>query len=214
VTDSPEKTLCGANKSHGRGTCRNPAGHRTDHLGVGSCSVHGGATPNGKRSAAKAAVRQLIDGGRLRGFLQVDVEQLSDAEVMLEELHRSRQVVLYLESVIASWQQTEPELDEDGWREDVGLPELMEEHLGEMSVSVADSERAAWLAVYRQERAHLLNVAKTVRALGLVEAQQRLDEGRQMLVMLVLRSVLERLGFAGDARLDVVVPEVLLELAS
>lgn len=48
-----ERVLCGARTRAG-GTCRKVAGYGTDHLGFGSCKFHGGSTPNGRKSAARA----------------------------------------------------------------------------------------------------------------------------------------------------------------
>lgn len=36
---------CGARKTDGSGTCEQPAGFGTDHVGAGRCKFHGGATP-------------------------------------------------------------------------------------------------------------------------------------------------------------------------
>lgn len=52
----PDKALCGAKTS--RGTCRQVAGARTDHLGVGCCWRHGGSTPTHERSASLVIARQ------------------------------------------------------------------------------------------------------------------------------------------------------------
>jgi hypothetical protein len=49
---------CGAKTQNG-GKCRNPAGFRTDHLGYGSCFKHSGATTNGNKAAARAAVMAM-----------------------------------------------------------------------------------------------------------------------------------------------------------
>lgn len=50
--------LCGAKcKSDGK-PCRLYAGFRTDHVGWGSCYLHGGATPTHKRGVVKAAAKK------------------------------------------------------------------------------------------------------------------------------------------------------------
>lgn len=54
----PDKALCGAqlpNQPKGR-TCRQVAGWKTDHLGVGSCIRHGGATPTHAVNARRARI--------------------------------------------------------------------------------------------------------------------------------------------------------------
>ena len=42
---------CDAKKKQSEGTCHRPAGWGTDHLGVGRCKLHGGASPNGNKAA-------------------------------------------------------------------------------------------------------------------------------------------------------------------
>jgi hypothetical protein len=42
---------CGA-KTRSGGECRQPRGNRTDHPGFGRCWLHGGASPNGRKTAA------------------------------------------------------------------------------------------------------------------------------------------------------------------
>lgn len=56
------KTRCGATRKRGRpGRCSLPAGHGTDHPGVGQCKYHGGNTPIGVRAAARPSL-QLLTG--------------------------------------------------------------------------------------------------------------------------------------------------------
>lgn len=52
--DSGMKELCGAQK-RGGGTCRQPAGHGTDHA-YGPCAKHGGNLPAHKTAAARHEV--------------------------------------------------------------------------------------------------------------------------------------------------------------
>lgn len=57
-------TACGASARSSGGTCRNPAGFKTDHPGQGRCHLHGGATPikHGRYSTIKRPeIRALIE---------------------------------------------------------------------------------------------------------------------------------------------------------
>jgi hypothetical protein len=45
-----EGPKCGANRKSG-GTCGQAAGWGTDHPGVGTCKLHGGSTPTGRKHA-------------------------------------------------------------------------------------------------------------------------------------------------------------------
>lgn len=62
---APHGTFCGARKKQGGGRCRLVAGFRTDHVGVGKCWLHGGATPSRharystvKRESLRALIAQ------------------------------------------------------------------------------------------------------------------------------------------------------------
>lgn len=62
------RDTCGAKKRDGSGDpCRRPAGWGTDHLGFGTCKLHGGSTPNaGRHAITLEAARQVEEwGGRL-----------------------------------------------------------------------------------------------------------------------------------------------------
>jgi hypothetical protein len=54
------KPLCGARKRAADGPCRQGAGARTDHQGIGKCWLHGGSTPNHQQSAARELVRREV----------------------------------------------------------------------------------------------------------------------------------------------------------
>lgn len=48
----PPNPHCGARLKSRDGLCGNRAGFRTDHVGFGSCYLHGGATETGRKHAA------------------------------------------------------------------------------------------------------------------------------------------------------------------
>ena len=58
--------LCGAKKRQGEGTCTQPAGWGTDHVGIGRCRLHGGSTQNHKTAAVTTQARRdvVLFGGR------------------------------------------------------------------------------------------------------------------------------------------------------
>jgi hypothetical protein len=49
--------VCGAQKKQGEGKCQRPAGWGTDHVGFGTCKLHGGRMRNHQVAAARAEVR-------------------------------------------------------------------------------------------------------------------------------------------------------------
>ncbi len=53
------KDKCGAKLKHTDGFCTKDAGWGTDHVGAGSCRLHGGMTPVGIKSAARVQLSQL-----------------------------------------------------------------------------------------------------------------------------------------------------------
>ena len=62
------RDTCGAKKRDGSGDpCRRPAGWGTDHLGFGTCKLHGGSTPNAGRHAITLEAARQVEawGGRL-----------------------------------------------------------------------------------------------------------------------------------------------------
>lgn len=62
--DRLKTSLCGARKKNGT-TCRAFAGQGTDHLGVGVCKYHGGATQaHAKRAVALEAKRRMVTLGQ------------------------------------------------------------------------------------------------------------------------------------------------------
>lgn len=53
------KKHCGA-KTRAGTKCRLRKGHRTDHVGAGRCSKHGGNTPNGKKGAQPEVIENVL----------------------------------------------------------------------------------------------------------------------------------------------------------
>jgi hypothetical protein len=63
MTERSMVTLCGATKRQGdKAPCRRPAGWGTEHVGFGTCKLHGGSTTASTKHAAKerAAWQQRI----------------------------------------------------------------------------------------------------------------------------------------------------------
>jgi hypothetical protein len=55
-----DRGVCGANRRQGGGPCQLPAGHGTDHLGVGRCKWHGGNTTSQRKAAAVEMARAHV----------------------------------------------------------------------------------------------------------------------------------------------------------
>lgn len=50
---------CGAQKRQSAGTCARPAGWGTEHVGIGTCKLHGGCAPAAVRAAARETAARL-----------------------------------------------------------------------------------------------------------------------------------------------------------
>lgn len=73
---------CGARLRQGDGTCRKEAGWGTDHLGAGTCRLHGGST----RSVTKAAQLQLLEREAAIQLARLNVAPVTDALTELGKL--------------------------------------------------------------------------------------------------------------------------------
>src|SRR3712207_8168317 len=84
-----EGDKCGA-KTQSGGKCRNAAGFRTEHPGFGSCFKHSGATTNGNKAAARAAVMAMAS--------EADAEP---SEVLLKAIRCDWGAVQYVQARLA-----------------------------------------------------------------------------------------------------------------
>jgi hypothetical protein len=84
------KPRCGARRRDG-GTCRNGAGARTDHPGVGFCANHGGSTPTHQVAAERVVAEQAVAATAARFGLDLDDTPLD--EIALREIRRSSAMV-------------------------------------------------------------------------------------------------------------------------
>lgn len=162
-------TACEA-KTRGGGRCQRPAGWGTDHVGVGSCKLHGGSTPAGRKSAQRqAAANAVVTYGLSR--------EVDPHAALLEELHRTAGHVAWLEQKIAGFE-TDGELKQYAGSEDGLLWE----------------KPAVWVELYHRERKHFAEIAKTCISVGIEERRVRIAEQQGQLIAQVIRGVLTDLG--------------------
>lgn len=97
---------CGAKTRGGSGTCRNPAGFRTSHLGRGKCFLHGGCSPikHGRYSKVHKPLAEsfaeyeqderpldlLPEIALLRGLIREFVDRQSKLAEAISEWHSVR----------------------------------------------------------------------------------------------------------------------------
>lgn len=94
ITFDPTKH-CGAKKKTGEGFCTHIAGERTDHVGLGKCWLHGGATPvkHGLRSKVrKSALKDEIQSAKHSPELLSLDEQIAFLKVILNGLLENYEV--------------------------------------------------------------------------------------------------------------------------
>lgn len=99
---------CGARTGSG-GSCRSRKGSRTDHPGYGNCSMHGGNTDAGIKSAMREMGRDLskkfkAEHSRFGGNRHdPSIATLTPEQALLEEVRRSAAFVRFLEERIGQW---------------------------------------------------------------------------------------------------------------
>jgi hypothetical protein len=194
---------CGGKKRDGSGdTCTQVAGWATDHVGIGRCKLHGGATPN---HAVAARLEQARRDVATYGLPRT----IDPAAALLEEVHRTAGHVAWLAAKVADTPETELV-----W----GVTEEVEKGAGEFTGT--DTTRKAvpnvWLDLYRQERKHLVDVSAAAIRAGVDAAIVRVTEQQGALLAGAIAQILERLELspAQQALVPSVVPGVLMAIGS
>ena len=186
--DRHDLPRCGARKRQGEGTCAQPAGWGTDHVGEGSCKLHGGATRRQASGAARVLARREAEDAVLRlGF-----EAVTDPYGALQQLAGEL-------SAVKDWLRGQVERLES-MRYQGGSGEQIR---GELS---------AYQAALRDTAAVLTAMAR----LRIDERQVRLAEAQGQLVAQAVRAILADLDLTAEqeARVPVVVPRHLRALAA
>lgn len=200
---APTKPKCGA-KTQSGGECQHPAGYKTDHVGYGRCYRHGGANPNGKKSAQRIAAREAV----VTYGLPVDVEPM---EALAQELRRTAGHVAWLGSLIASLPHEDVAADEVSLNDGVPRSGLLQYTLDK---GMLWQKPSVWVELYAQERKHLVDVSATLVRLGFAEREVRILEFQAAAFVGALRSIFTDLGMLDDPRVPDVVERRLRELST
>ena len=142
----PGHERCGGRTRSGR-PCKLPAGHGTDHPGIGRCDHHGGATPTHQVHARRVAAERAV---AVFGLPVVTTPE----QALVDEVNRANGHVQWLAARVA-------ELDP---------AELVWGERKRTTREASDGEREVtaefgagintWVVLYAQERRHLAEVAK------------------------------------------------------
>lgn len=193
TTTAVERATCNANTKRG-GSCGRPAGWGTDHVGIGTCKLHGGSTPSANKHAARIRAEALAIqyGGPI---------PLEPHEALLQELARTAGHVAWLGNVVRN-------LEEDELVGPVGSEGPTNEFGGEAHPK---AERSIWITLYQDERKHMTDVAKACIAAGIEERRVRLAEQQGQVIATVIKGIVKDLGVADHPQLGAIVRKHLTE---
>lgn len=165
-----------------KGTCKNKAGWGTDHPGIDYCKMHGGNTTSGKKSAARSFGRGLIEKQKFGGDLTL--VNITPEQAIIEEVRRSTAMVRWLEERIGQWTIQDDQVSLGG------LPRLMDETF---KGTATFTDQREWLILYRDERAHMVKVAKMAIDAGLAKRMVEVAEDQGRMLAVAIKQVLDAL---------------------
>jgi hypothetical protein len=202
-----EPGKCGAKKRSG-GTCSQPAGYGTDHVGTGRCKFHGGSTPNGKKAAQREGAE--IEAQRMVRLAGVDQDPL---EHLLESLHLAAALVQVWGAMVAAIdEKAEEESEADGFlRGELGYEEI-ESDKGFTDTIVRPKDRLMavdsrgesqihpYVAEYQRALERRAKFAKLCIDAGVAERQIRVYEQQAELAQRAFEMTLDSLELTGDQK--------------
>ena len=159
--------LCGANRQ-GKKPCGLRAGFGTDHVGVGRCKLHGGATPTHQRAAQREiARRECVSLG-----IPVEVDP---GEALIRALWEASGNVEFYRAKVAS----------------MGIDLLATEH---GPAGASKEVPSPWVLLYNEERAMLRVIAVAAIKAGVEERRVRMAEADARELFAAVAGALEAAG--------------------
>lgn len=181
---------CGVKKdglsSSGEGTCNNPAGWGTQHVGSGPCKLHGGTLPN----VTKRHLRKL-QGAELAVF--GTPKEVDPHTAVLQTVHATAGHVAWLYEKIQEMGEVE----------------------GDMTLHQYTSmgiRASVWVEMYERERMMLLRASKAAVDMGVSERQVQLAEEQGKLIAMVLQRFIDSQEIGLTPAQRQVAPRVIREL--
>ncbi len=169
--EARDTRYCGA-KTRAGTQCRRPSGWGTDHLGIGSCKLHGGRTPNHSTAANRVKAERAV----AKFALPTDVEP---SAALLDSLYRWFGMTTFLAQMIGEFES--------------------DSELKQLSVGAEKYERpSVWVDLYRDALKEQSKVAKACLDAGIDERRMRLTEQHGRVLDGVIRKVVDGV-FAGLA---------------
>ncbi len=195
--------------------CRNPAGARTDHKGVGPCWLHGGLLPpvrrKGREILAEMELRKALEG-----FARpIDI---GPEEALLALVREAAGNVAWLgariDTLVSAAHPADPSrtpraFQPAGYDKGATLfgPQIELDRDG-MEHVVGELERGM-LALYNEERERLRKAAKDAISAGVAKRQVELAEQQGQTIVIVVNRVLSQMGL--DEAKQVVARELLAQ---
>lgn len=167
-----DRPKCGAKKRSGEGYCERIAGHGTDHLGVGHCKYHGGATKTQRTAAKKEIARRAVAEYALP-------REIEPHDALIEELHRAAGAVAWLQSEIAHLERVDTAIVGEG--------------------GGVRYEPNVLIRMLAEERDRMVRVAKTCIDVGVEERKVQAIEAQARVFAMAIRGILSDLGVRPDA---------------
>lgn len=197
VSERPDK-YCGARKRQpsadgSYGNCTRPAGWGTDHVGEGSCKLHGGSTRSGKKKAQKSAAKKARDTFGLP-------KEIDPAQALLEEVWRTQGHVVWLGEVVRQLR-----------KKDIAWGITKVKTGGEDRGTTQEAKINAYVALYQDERKHLVRVTSEAVKAGVEEKRLTLETHRAEMVVAMLSTIFDALELNDEqaSKLETLVPEAL-----
>lgn len=199
---------CNSPREHkGLGPCGLPAGWGTDHIGIGRCRKHGGATYSHRKAAQRIMAEQMV------ATYGLPIE-ITPEDALTQELYRTAGHVAWLadqiremspDSLVWGIGEARSVLDLDEYESMAALREAgrTEEDAEKLYQLVMKAGISAWVELYLRERKHMTDLSLGMLKIG-IEAKRVESIRRQGLQLsAVVRAFVSLLGLTPQQMLEV-----------